>query len=122
MITLTSKPLLIAAAVAWSGIATAILSASHGPESVKAETSRFDDISAEPPLLKKADRLAQMTTSPTPVATEVVMVQPQQRIEKAEKPVKAKRERHKRVAGDICQRHHMHRVETHGGKSWRCKR
>ena len=122
MIGFSPKSLLFAAAM--SGIVVGILSASHGPEPVNAKTepSRFDDISAEPPLLKKADRLAQMTTSPTPVATEVVMVQPQQRIEKAEKPVKAKRERHKRVAGDICQRHHMHRVETHGGKSWRCKR
>lgn len=23
---------------------------------------------------------------------------------------------------DICQRHGMHKVETHGGRSWRCRR
>ena len=119
MIGFSPKSLLIAAAM--SGIAVGILSASRGPEAVKAETSRFDDIVAEPPLLKKADRLPQTTTSPTPVETEVVMVQPQQRIEKREKPVKAKPERRKRSA-DICQRHGMHKTMTHGGKSWRCRK
>ena len=26
------------------------------------------------------------------------------------------------IKPDVCQRHSMHRVVTHGGKSWRCKR
>ena len=25
-------------------------------------------------------------------------------------------------ASDVCSRHHMHRVETHGGRSWRCRK
>ena len=28
----------------------------------------------------------------------------------------------KHVELDICQKHHMHKISTHGGKSWRCRR
>jgi hypothetical protein len=26
------------------------------------------------------------------------------------------------LRADVCTRHHMHRVSTHGGRSWRCRR
>ena len=49
--------------------------------------------------------------------------------EKADKPVKNKRQKliHKtevveKAEVDICKIHKMHRVPIHGGKSWRCER
>ena len=30
--------------------------------------------------------------------------------------------RRRRQAGDICSRHHRHKVTTRGGKSWRCRK
>jgi hypothetical protein len=83
-----------------------------------------------PPMPKKTDRLALYVPPPDPAPTPVAAI-PVATIEPAtEDDLKQARAemRHHRAhhhhhheRGDVCTRHHMHKVVTHGGKSWRCR-
>ena len=88
-------------------------------EAAFAEPSPDDDW----PLLKKQDRLALPTTEPVPVKTEsFAMASPDQPLDDDKKKAKpVERKRHV-AESDICARHGMHKVETHGGRSWRCRK
>ena len=81
---------------------------------------------------KRADRIISLTaTEPKPIATERVRpdapasVPPVITVEETPKPSETRRRRHStasREGSDICSRHGMRKVETRGGKSWRCRR
>ena len=85
-----------------------------------------------PPLPKKTDRLALYVPPPDPAPTPVAAIPaPVATIEPAtEDDLKQARaemrhhhahHHHHHERGDVCTRHHMHKVVTHGGKSWRCR-
>jgi hypothetical protein len=91
-------------------------------------------VEAEP--LKKQDRVREIqiarpvvaSTEPVPVKTErIVLDPPESKVPPVlvvdDEPTPVKRTR-ARVAdrGDVCTRHHMRKVITRGGKSWRCRR
>jgi hypothetical protein len=126
-----SKVFLIAAALALAGIVAGALASSREPvaASEPATTTKFDarwdDATLDDqPLLKKTDRLKIEEPGPVPVRTErVVLVQPQDKVE--EKKAKPKKTEPTKVATaehDVCTRHHLRTVMTHGGRSWRCKK
>ena len=80
-------------------------------------------------VAKQQDRIRVIelaSTEPKPVVTERVVppdtpvTAPPVLVVQEDKPVP----RHRRFAEarDVCARHNMHRVTTHGGKSWRCRR
>jgi hypothetical protein len=128
---------IVAAVVAWSGIAAAVLSMRNEPAPAKAETEetranpefnmRWDDA----PALKKQDRLPLVQPDPNSVERIDVADAParvplvvasldQHRLETQEGNVESvTRRRH--VARDICARHGKHKVLIHGGRSWRCR-
>jgi hypothetical protein len=124
----------IAGLLALSGILAAMFSVSREPAQAVSSpvASKFDarwddatDVTADSfPLLKKQDRLAAADPGPVPVRTErVVLVQPQDKVE--EKKAKPKKTEPTKVATaehDVCTRHHLRTVMTHGGRSWRCKK
>lgn len=74
---------------------------------------------------KKADRL--QLDQPKPVETEVVQPPPLPPPPKPPWELQAEEttppppppDHHRQ---DVCERHHMHKVFTHGGKSWRCRK
>lgn len=84
------------------------------------------------PILKKADRMS--VPVPVPVATPtpilVMQQEPEPELDQGQviitKPELAPAVRHtaRHYSDDssICTRHHMHKVITHNGRSWRCRR
>jgi hypothetical protein len=77
--------------------------------------------------LKKADRERVAAADPKPVATErittpdaPVTVPPAIAVQE-DKPARRSR-RYATVETNVCTRHHLRRVTTRGGRSWRCKR
>jgi hypothetical protein len=129
------KSFLIAGVLALSGIMAGVLALPRGPTPAPAASApvvtkavfgeRFDW-----PLLKKQDRLPLPPApkeDPVPVQAEtVVMTQPDDLIDVKKKAEPKKKEKPTRTASaehhDVCRRHHMHKVMTHGGRSWRCRR
>ena len=120
------KLFLVAGVLALSGIIAGALSVSREPAVSAPVVAKFDsrwDMPDEPPLLMKADRL----TLPTPEPETVAVARPDQPVETkpVKKPVKTPVEKtrtaEREVEHNVCTRHHMHRVETHGGRSWRCR-
>jgi hypothetical protein len=126
----------IAGALALSGILAAMASGMREPTPAPAPVAtavakpvfaeRFD-VPNEPAVLKKADRLKieqpvpVATSDPVPVKTEsIVLARPDQPVEV--KPVARKKTTKREVRHDVCTRHHMHKVVTRGGRSWRCRR
>jgi len=77
---------------------------------------------AEEPVAPKANRLP--IAEPAPAAA----VEPPVPVAAARTDVHqtvgatVSARRHTEHHGDICTRHGMHKVETHGGRSWRCRR
>jgi hypothetical protein len=135
---MTRWVLVIAAAIAWSGIAAAIISGSREPTSAVSApvATKFDarwndstDVAADSfPLLKKTDRLpvpVVRSEEPGQIKTEIIAtVQPDDRIDVKEKPPKKRkptRMAEREVEHNVCTRYHMHKVTTHGGRSWRCR-
>lgn len=124
---LESPPLsitfLLAAMVAWGGIALAVVSGSREPpDMAKAEpvAERFGDWEAHEPLLKKTDRIVGPVTT-TPVQTAPVRVaQAEPKPRAASKQAEPKKTR--KVERNVCTRHGMRKMTTRGGKSWRCRR
>jgi hypothetical protein len=124
---LESPPLsitfLLAATVAWGGIALAVVSGSREQPPLAqfakltqppAFDERWDETTAEQPL-RKSDRLAVKAESePQPVKTDKAA------LANVEKPVTKKlrpqRER------NVCTRHGMRKVKIRGGRGWRCRR
>ena len=130
-----SKTVMIAGAVAWSGVAAGIitgwqeLSPAPAPEASRFD-GRWEDVSEDPPLLKKTDRLALAEQATTPVKTEsLVLMMPQRPVieepqeRPASKPVEHRRQQSVDDGGgsDLCRRHKMHKVWV-SDKSWRCRR
>jgi hypothetical protein len=123
------KSFQIAGVVALSGILAAMFSASResapAPAQAAPLATRLEGISPDDfPLLKKQDRLPLPDLGPKPVATETVMVQPEAQID-VKKKAEPKKEKPTMVASvehNICTAHHMRKIETHGGRSWRCRR
>lgn len=79
------------------------------------------------PTPVKTERIALETPPPAPtVAPPPVIMPPVVPQEDDPPPARRKRERHASMAssrgGDVCTRHHMRKVVTRGGKSWRCRR
>jgi hypothetical protein len=129
--TVPGKPFQIAAAMALAGIVAGALAGGRqpvasAPVAAKPEFgSRWESLSAdEEPLLKKSDRLALADANAAPIRSERVVPSPSPAkplimVQTAddERPVSP---RHRRL--DVCERHGMRRVVTHGGRSWRCRR
>jgi hypothetical protein len=124
---LPSKTFLIAGALAWSGLIAAMLSMSREPAPAESAPvvakfdSRWEELD-DPPLLKKQDRLAlPVVTERVPVSPLIALSVDNAAVETApKKPVE--RHRHVGERRNICSRHGMHRVITHGGRSWRCRK
>ena len=135
------KSFQLAGALALCGILAAMLSGMREPTPAPAAVAaavakpvfaeRFD-VPVAPPLLKKADRLKieeplpVAASEPVPVKTETIgTARPDQQID-IKKSEPKKKQRPTRMASaehhDVCRRHHMHKVTTHGGRSWRCRR
>jgi len=97
------------------------------PVDAKAEGRQFTDAwnNTEIPPLKKADRFVSVSTEPIPVVVERIApdapasAPPVLLVQDTDKPLAA---RHGRLRMDVCARHHMRKVITRGGKSWRCSR
>lgn len=139
MIVLPGKGFQIAVAILLASVIAAMFGGSRGPAPaapppaprvVKAVfAERFDLMANEFPLLKKQDRLPLPVLKrpepipvsvPVPVKTEpLALMRPEDEVEDV-KPVR--HHRHHEAESNICTRHHMHKVTTHGGRSWRCRR
>ena len=82
----------------------------------------------EPAPLKKQDRLktVEPVPVPMPVKTETIaLAKPDEPVEKKRSEPKKKTEKPTRTASaerNVCTRHGMRKVTTHGGRSWRCRR
>ena len=125
----------VAGVLALSGIVAAMISGSRGPAPAapapvvtKAVFAERFDAPNDWPLLKKTDRLPLPPVAEQPALVTsgaLATMQPDEPVEQIAKPVERKHHRHvERHAEhrDVCERHHMHRVTTHGGRSWRCRR
>jgi hypothetical protein len=113
----------LAMAVATMALVLA-LAARHGPTPPPAGQA-FDDawrdtvrvISLRKPELE----VAMASTAPKPVVTEKIIIAPDPT------PAPEPDRPHAVVAQempreqDVCERHHMRKVITHGGRSWRCR-
>jgi len=133
---LPGRPFQIAAALALAGIIAGAFAGAREPVAVASAPvvagtefgSRWENLSAEePPLMKKADRLALAKVEPVSIAAERVVPPPvkmapvimvQTKDDEDDKPVS----RHRRRESNVCTRHNMHKVYTRGGRSWRCRR
>lgn len=79
------------------------------------------------PMLRKTDRLPLpnvITGEPTQTVATARPDQVEKPTEKkpVEKPHGRTMTAEREVEHDVCARHHMHKVITHGGRSWRCRR
>jgi hypothetical protein len=101
--------------------------ASASASQARAGEHRFDaawrDTVAVIPPLKKADRLQVTSTEPkvterVPPAPDALVSVPPVILVQDEEPAL----RHRRAERNVCSRHGMRKVVTHGGRSWRCKR
>jgi hypothetical protein len=83
---------------------------------------------AEEPVPPKADRLPiaapiyAAKPEPTPMALATAADIEQSRVVPRRKPEASHSTVRRWSERDICTRHGMHKVETHGGRSWRCRR
>lgn len=118
---MTRGALVVAGAIAWSGIAAAIISGSREPTTASAFDERFGQNVSEAAPLKKQDRLVVAEAGPVPVKTEVVLVQPQTTVEA--KPVERKRREvvERTVEQNICTRHRLKKVWV-TSRRWRCRK
>ena len=66
-----------------------------------------------------AETFADRWPRPLAVESTSTVVPPVLVVQDEDKPPAS---RHRRQAGDICTRHHMHKVVTRGGKSWGCRK
>ena len=97
------------------------------PVEAKAVPRQFADAwnDAEILPLKKADRFVSTEMPPHSVVVERIApdapasAPPVILVQDTDKPLAA---RHGRLRMDVCSRHHMRKVVTRGGKSWRCQR
>jgi hypothetical protein len=124
MTPLPGKSFIVAGALAMSGIIAGAVSGGRAPAPVvtKATAAQFDqrweDVSTDDqPLLKKQDRLA-LVAEPKVVPVERVVPPAAETVKVAAATASARRH----TEQNICTRHGMHKVETHGGRSWRCRR
>lgn len=86
------------------------------------EPSQFNSIAWDQAVLRKADRL-RMEGEPRAVATErVIIVRPEVVGSPSPPPLPKRRQVAEERESNVCTRHGMHKVLTHGGKSWRCRR
>ena len=128
MMPIPGKSFMIAGALALSGTVAAMVSGVREPQQAPAASAplaaRLEGISPDDfPLLKKQDRLPLPRVVPVKTET-ITMVQPEAQID-VKKKAEPKKETPTMVATaehDVCTAHHMHRVETHGGRSWRCRK
>lgn len=68
-------------------------------------------------LRKPEPKMEERVTAEIPAATPAIIVQDE------EKDAVSKRIRHQDTEGsNVCTRHHMRKVMTHGGRSWRCRK
>lgn len=129
-ILMPGKSFLIAGALAWSGIVVAMVTVSREPvPAVSAPVAakfeaRWEDVSDEPPLLKKQDRLVVREQEPVPKHPDIVVVPPVKMpvvvaLPNEDKPVSRRRVHRER---NVCTKHNMRKVMTRGGRSWRCRR
>jgi hypothetical protein len=96
-----------------------------------AAEQRFDaawqDTVAVIPPTKKADRLQIASTEPKvtervpPAPSAPVSMPPVILVQDEDKPP-ASRHRRQRAESDVCAKHHLHKVATRGGRSWRCRK
>jgi hypothetical protein len=127
---LPGKSFMIAGALALSGIVTGALTreptpapAASSPVMTRAVFAERFDLPDDFPLLKKQDRLKLVEAAPVPVQTETIATA------KSDQPVEAKpvpkKKRETRVATsehNACTRHHMRKVLSRHGRSWRCRK
>lgn len=73
------------------------------------------------------DRVA--TNEPTPVVTERISPDVPAKVppvvltsDEEDRPAARHRRRYAESESNVCTRHHMRKVVTHGGRSWRCRR
>ena len=116
----------VAGIVALTGIAAGALSSARQSAPVTTATAaQFDqrwDMPDDPAPLKKQDRLALQTPEPVPVVIERE-VPPPVKMPAAVRTAEADEDRPVRHReSNVCTRHHMRKVETHGGRSWRCRK
>ena len=104
-------------------------------EPIRVQPPRFDDawydrMSMIPERSRKEDRLQLVSMDSKPVEVERILavpdapkvVTPVVATLTPDKPVLRHRRSLRMQAGDVCTRHRMKRVLTHGGRSWRCRK
>ncbi len=121
-------------------LAWAFRSEPKPPRPTPTLSDRLNQIDAEMPLTKKADRLQPEVhavrtiaiTQPEPPA-EAIAATAAERLRdvkltpppEADEPPPRRRKKAtetREARGDVCSRHNMRKVTTRGGKSWRCRR
>lgn len=110
------------------------LAIQHAPSAkrivVEHPASRFDEAFAdsEPAALQKADRvirqisLTPIDPPPTPVTTVRIPVTPEIAPSPVDPPVRKKTYASNDDDNNICTQHHLRKVWTPDGRSWRCRR
>lgn len=104
-----------------------------GDERIVVEKPTVQEATAEPEALKKQDRIRQIdisrpVTDPIPVVTEHIAPDVPAKVppvvltsDEEDRPA-AHHRRYAESESNVCTRHHMKKVVTHGGRSWRCRR
>jgi hypothetical protein len=140
IVMLPGRSFQVAGVLALSGIVAAMISGSRGPAPAapapvvtKAVFAERFDAPNEWPLLKKTDRLPLPVVkppepAPVPAPVPVLVTENDEPVEQIAQPV-AHRHHHHVVEhaeheheSNICTRHHLRKVITRGGRSWRCRR
>ncbi len=102
-------------------------------EPIKVPSPRFDDawhdtMRVIPERTRKGDRLQIASAEANPVVTERILAPdvparaPPVILVSDDGDTPTIRRHRRKLHMDVCMKHKMHRVETHGGRSWRCRK